>query len=216
MKKISCVLLASLGLLLNAASVSASLFERDLYSTDDALLTYDTSTGLEWLDVNFTVSRSYNEISVEFGAGGEFEGFRYASRTELLALLEITGISNTFGEYVDTGEAYRIFDFMRLFGYTSYNEVGNPVVTVRGIYDDAFAPSTHGYTSLGYDISNDYTSVMIGGDFFPIFFGNGTSADSMGHFLVRNAAPVPLPSAFLMSLSVVVPLIGSGVRRDSR
>jgi hypothetical protein len=46
----------------------------------------DTATGLEWLNLTETVGRSFSDISGRFGAGGEFEGFRYATQAEVAAL----------------------------------------------------------------------------------------------------------------------------------
>ena len=57
-------------------------------SADGFNITRDTSTGLEWLDLDVTVGRSFDDMtgvdgSDEFGPGGNFEGFRYARRKEL-------------------------------------------------------------------------------------------------------------------------------------
>lgn len=47
----------------------------------------DTDTGLEWLKLAPTIDRSYNDISSKFGAGEEFEGWRYATGAEFEELL---------------------------------------------------------------------------------------------------------------------------------
>jgi hypothetical protein len=57
----------------------------------DGLLTYDSASGLEWLDLSYTTDRSYNDIVRQLGPGGEFEGFRYAS------IAEITGLWDNLG-----------------------------------------------------------------------------------------------------------------------
>ncbi len=50
-------------------------------------LTRDTVTGLDWLDVTSSTGRSVVDISGRFGVGQEFEGYRYATITEVLALV---------------------------------------------------------------------------------------------------------------------------------
>ena len=54
--------------------------------------TYDPNTGLYWLDVNLSANRSYNDVSLQFGVGGNFPGYRYASGSEVNTLLLDAGI----------------------------------------------------------------------------------------------------------------------------
>lgn len=50
------------------------------------------NTGLYWLDVNLTINRSYNDVSSQFGVGGDFAGYRYASGNEVNTLFSNAGI----------------------------------------------------------------------------------------------------------------------------
>lgn len=52
-------------------------------SADGFNITRDTSTGLDWLDVDVSVGISFTDVSAQFGAGQLFEGFRYATKLEL-------------------------------------------------------------------------------------------------------------------------------------
>ena len=57
-------------------------------SPDGWNLTEDTTTGLQWLDINITEGRTYGDMigtdgTDEFAPGGDFEGFRYATFLEL-------------------------------------------------------------------------------------------------------------------------------------
>lgn len=59
-------------------------------SADGNNITRDTVTGLEWLDIDLSVGRSWDDLvgndgSNEFAPGGDFEGFRFAT------LIEFTG-----------------------------------------------------------------------------------------------------------------------------
>ncbi len=64
------------------AGLQTLLAVADLRSTGDCLLTQDTKTGLEWLDLNATVNRSYDDVAAGFG-GYTTSGFRFASRSEV-------------------------------------------------------------------------------------------------------------------------------------
>ncbi len=82
-------------LLLNILAPSASFAALVLYndpslpaSADGMNITRDTSTGLEWLDVDVSVGRTFDDLTGvdgtnEFIPGGDFAGFRYAIKQEL-------------------------------------------------------------------------------------------------------------------------------------
>ena len=46
----------------------------------------DTVQGLDFLDVRIPVGLTYDEVLAEFGSGGTFEGFRFATTDEAVAL----------------------------------------------------------------------------------------------------------------------------------
>lgn len=60
---------------------------------DNGAYTTDTVTGLDWLDVTASIGLSFNQVSAQFGAGQQFEGWRYATRAELTTLLGNAGIA---------------------------------------------------------------------------------------------------------------------------
>jgi hypothetical protein len=73
----------------------------ELQSVDDpdygeGAITYDTETGLEWLDFTFTKGMVYEEVSYDFGPGGYLEGFRRPTIAEIIDLLAQAGISYPF------------------------------------------------------------------------------------------------------------------------
>ena len=55
------VILGALVLLVSVQS-NAALVERDLFSPGDGLVTFDSSSGLEWLDMSLTLELSYNDV----------------------------------------------------------------------------------------------------------------------------------------------------------
>ena len=56
-----------------------------------AALTRDTDQMLDFLDVNLSVFRSVDDVSDEFGLGGDFEGFRYSTVEEWTSLIDHYG-----------------------------------------------------------------------------------------------------------------------------
>jgi len=80
--------------IINFGSVAqASLISKDLLTQDDGLITQDSQTQLEWLDLSAT-----NEVSVVDilnGYGGYYDkGFRYASESQVLNLYINAGFTN--------------------------------------------------------------------------------------------------------------------------
>jgi MSHA biogenesis protein MshQ len=89
-------LLINLALLgFSISSASAALTSADWKSVGDDLLTIDDS-GLQWLDLSETVGLSYNAVAAQLVAGGEFEGFRYATVAEVEGLWNSAGGDDAF------------------------------------------------------------------------------------------------------------------------
>ncbi|MCX2979455.1 VPLPA-CTERM sorting domain-containing protein [Halieaceae bacterium IMCC14734] len=72
-------------LVLAAISISsnAALVSKDWQSTGDNLITHDTETGLNWLNLTATYGATFDAVTHEFRIGGQFEGFRYATDAEV-------------------------------------------------------------------------------------------------------------------------------------
>ena len=70
-------------LLVVSFNANASIISVDWKVSDDNSITRDTTSGLDWLDLTETSNRSYNDVSTKFGAGEEFDGWRYANTDEI-------------------------------------------------------------------------------------------------------------------------------------
>ena len=55
-------------------------------------LVVDSVTGLRWLNIGLTRGQSYNDVSAQLGAGGTFQGYRYASAAEAFTLFQDFGV----------------------------------------------------------------------------------------------------------------------------
>ena len=74
-----------------STSVNAAIISADWQSTGDNLITQDTASGLEWLDLTVTAGMSYNEVSAQLGTGGAFDGWVYAT------VAQVEGLWTAFG-----------------------------------------------------------------------------------------------------------------------
>jgi hypothetical protein len=81
-------------LMCSTPKVKASLIESDLLSMHDGLITKDTLSGLQWLDVSVTVGLSRSEVINSPWL--TTYGFRYASLVELNELYDHAGGNNDY------------------------------------------------------------------------------------------------------------------------
>lgn len=83
-----------LALLVAPSFANAGLLVGDLRAPGDGLLTLDTATSLEWLDLTATVGQSRSSV-----LSGPFiaDGFRYATRSEVNELWDDAGAVGSYG-----------------------------------------------------------------------------------------------------------------------
>ncbi|HSJ96574.1 MAG TPA: hypothetical protein VLC53_05865, partial [Myxococcota bacterium] len=86
-------------LLALAAPASAELVSESSEFGEDTI-THDTETGLRWLDLTESIIHSYAAILTGFDAGGEFEGYRFATDEEVATLWVNAGIDTTVRSFV--------------------------------------------------------------------------------------------------------------------
>lgn len=95
---------AAMAAMIMAGSANAELVETDWLADSDGLATLDTNSGLEWLDLTLTDGMSINQVSLELGDGGQYEGWRLATASEVHDLMR-----NYFGvEYIE-GEGQKTY-----------------------------------------------------------------------------------------------------------
>lgn len=204
-KKIIAVLfLLSMVITTNA---NANLISVDLSKTGDSLLTYDTSTGLEWLDLTLTKGVSYNEVLSGFDGFTTSQGFRYATVNEVSGLFSNAGVAQTSW----------------VWGYWNFNNPGylanSSLVSLLGLtypFDGLSTYSfglnesntlggqgSHDYAMVGYNNHADYVASLAIGT-----LNDSTNSPNVGSFLVRDVSTVPVPSAIWMFLTGFVGLLG--------
>ena len=196
-------LLFLISLLLPAQAYSAIISINDSVFGIDSV-TRDTVSGLDWLDVTLSVNRSYGDVSSQFGVGGDFKGWRYATISDFDNLLSglSLDISNlkgpqgqTWNNTVDVSTAKRI---VSLLGWTYVNNLpstGNPFgqKELYGVFGDHYAdifspdgqsPPSHVYGKIGASDTLAYSNTS--GQIL-----HNSSDNLVGSFLVQS---VPEPS----------------------
>ncbi len=187
----SFVLAAAIAVIYCFSNVQAGLIvgTADGFGVDS--LTIDTATGLEWLDWTASTNISFQDMNLQFGVGGDFEGFRHASMYEVKTLFDNMGLSTenfpsqslVFGSELATNA-------LGFLGTTSPNETGTFAIT-----SDIFEIPTNPFDFQRVVGVQGFvlTSATYGNRSSATLFGNSQH----GHALVRLTA-VPEPTSLLM------------------
>lgn len=181
----------------HAATLSAG-FTYDY--TNNVLIDGNTG-GLSWLNLAETTNKSYNTVSGEFGIGGDFEGYRYATGAEVNVM-----IGHWVGSVLTNHKNYHaepfIDDLISYLGPT----IPTPDRTNYsfGITKDTMPQSPYfHYTAALLDYP-DHLNIL---DVSELLFAANNDDwfyPTTGSFLVSTSvSAVPLPAAF--------PLYGAGV-----
>jgi len=179
-----------------STSASASLI-------DQGNTTYDTSSGLEWLDWTLTTQRSYDDVSSQFGLGDEFDGWRYATQSEVIDLYWSAGATSL--DTSSTSEVAAAQGLMDLLGgHTIENEsfswamygspdannrvstIGPEMITINGATTASFSTTGDSFFADGSDLLG-----------FPQWDWRSFQTNYLGHALVKSAT-VPEPSTALL------------------
>ena len=190
-----------------AASADAALIERDLFTPGDHYLTWDTTTGLEWLDLTLTIGISYNDIAAGYGGYTTTHGFTFAAQADTTTLFANAGLSPVSGTSSDAAKVAAGTALIALVGCTAncattpasrgFADLNNFSATV------ATAPALS--INLGVSVAWDADGAGI--------LGKTQAIAGDGSWLVRTAV-VPVPTALWLLGSGLLGLIGV-VRRNA-
>jgi len=193
--------------ILFTGTASTRLTERDLVpSSGDGLLTFDSTTNLEWLDLTETTGLSFDQVSG--GAGGFIgsQGFRFASLEEVEDLYLAAGVID-FGieqEFINTPAANLLLDLMGCTEICSETARG-----AAGLTSTTFQPGTHALPF--FQLNEDFGARFLAGE-------NGVADSSSeafrGSYLVR-ATPEPSSTAAAAAAMIALALVGSKRRAPS-
>lgn len=206
--------LAATALVLST-NVNAAIISTDWLTSGDNLITQDTDSGLEWLDLTATLGRSYNDISSKFSTGNEFSGWRYATSNELAGFWDAFGGDSAFYDGWSTVNNGIFSSMAPIWGdlYCNVNTCnpgdGYSTVILSDVITGGIVVTALAYNKL--DNSNSAHS-----DMFDLNFGgiNKSTASLLnGSALVRDISAVPVPSAVWLFGSGLIGLIGVARRK---
>ncbi|WP_101758906.1 hypothetical protein [Oceanicoccus sp. KOV_DT_Chl] len=188
------------------SSLSHSEFINNGYYTNDS------ETSLNWLHLDITAGLSVDQVYVEIGAGGQFEGWRYATLLEAQSILLISGLNSDYGdENPPTSIRNGIDNLGNNFGFTFQNiSSTSNGASAYGFIGDSASVSAQVY------LGGNYLYDKGGNDFALVSFSGSSSRSkdyidsTYGHFLVRSStpSPVPVPTAAWLFCSALIGLAG--------
>lgn len=197
---------ALLLLWLSASQSTAAVISVDWKTGGDSLLTRDLSSGLEWLDLTETMSggsnRTFDDVAGQFGAGGEFSGFRHATIAEVTAFWTSAGIPdiNAGGT---TANHDSVTNLISLLGDTSPGGTGFSL----GITGQSDSAGTHVFAELFEVTPTIGRAVTDAGD-----VADDATTLNGGHYLVRAVA-VPEPSSIAILFMTMIGVLVLQTRR---
>ena len=170
-----------------SVTAHAALNSADWKTSGDGLITIDTATGLEWLDVSYTVGRSYNDVSAAVVTPeDDLFGWDYATLAEVEELWINAGIDTT--ETFWTPINYlAVIDLIALLGATNIAVSGEEI---SGLVSDPIPtadPPANYLPRMFYDDSVGEARAIL--DAFGYFLDIAGGVYNPGSYLVRIHNP---------------------------
>ena len=170
---------------------------------DNGSYTTDSNTNLDWLGLTETRGLSFDEVQAQMSSGQKYEGWRFASRTDVIQFWSDAGGSGPFTG-ASSGESNWVGSLQSLWGKTYpfvYIVNGYTVQGTIAMTSDV-SNSCHSCNLTVYLLDNIDLSDSSIGDYAEAVQLNEAYRSQgqvpIGHALVRAATPVPEPATFSM------------------
>ena len=198
-------------------NTNAAIMNADWKITGDNLITQDTGSGLEWLDLTATANWSYDYVSNRLGSGQEFEGWRYATAEEVTSFWDAFGGDSNYYNGLST-QNNGLFDRIAPFwGDLWCQQTG---CNIGEGYSFALTSDASGTGSHMMALAADWESLdwhLTQDEFTPsyLYLNDFGSDYDIGSALVRDISTVPVPAAVWLFGSGLIGLIGIARRKQS-
>jgi hypothetical protein len=189
-------------LAVTAFPASAALVQYGLMDREDGLVTRDTTSSLEWLDLTATQNKSYQDVIGGYGSYTTTHGFRVATHSEVRQLFQNLGLTNQWADI--PGYITGVTELLRFLGALTEIDYGSPRTQYQShgmwIPNQPCCSSSPGVST--FTLTYDYTDPVSGRAYLDNGYTNFQSAlDYRGTFLVRTARspfdPAANPSTLL-------------------
>ncbi len=183
------MLVLTLAVMFLPRSAAADLIPVDLFAPNDAKISRDTNTSLDWLDWPETSGLSVTQILG--GSGGWLPlGFRYATTSEVCALVTTYGFPMGCPGSANGGWSGLSLTNLGFF------PLADGRIETGALFDDGnLADGNAGRAELTYNPATNASSQLVQEN------AAATDIPGAGHALVR---PVPEPSASLLLATAVL------------
>ena len=192
----------------------AAIISTDWQSVGDNLITRDTSSNLDWLDLTVTNNLEYYDVYAQLSSGGMFEGWRFAYSHEVEALWSNLGVD------LNTSISETSINSLDPFVQEAAILLGN---TSCELNCSDYPYGTFGYTgTLLYSTIYGDLSLTMGAyqymqestTYSTTYESTHTARIDTGSYLVR-ASVVPIPAAVWLFGSGLISLVGFARRKKS-
>jgi hypothetical protein len=222
---------------------SSAAFAASTNFIDNGSYTTDTISGLDWRDVTATQGQSYNSVSGQFGVGGNFEGYRYATGAEfnklitnytgstiapgytgrtsipiesdLGALITMLGATSqwTFATYIGVDPTGPTIRQITLITWGMLADVAHRGAHYSGRYGTTYFDNH--YLARVFEKSHDTIPVLAFAETRDGAQPDYRTSSITGSYLVRTSLnPVPIPAAAFMFAPALLGFLG--LRRRSK
>jgi len=177
-----------------ALPVSAGFVHQDLTTAGDSKVTFHEETGLNWMKLSVTSGMSIDQVSAQFGDGGQFDGWRLATDNEVEAMLKAMMPTLYFTDNKTGGPVYSgggvapfALNWMKWMGTTLYG-------TSNYSYGLYYQEGTSTILMTGVTQGSNLSQNKIYDDYYSATYRSSWASADYGIFMVKAGSLNPEPN----------------------